>query len=187
MSKILLVEDEPALAEIIKETLILKGFEVIHAQTASDTISKYHTNKPDILVLDVMLPDGDGFSIAKQIRQTDTQTPIIFLTSKSLPKDVVAGFESGGNDYLKKPFSIEELVIRIRALLSQNRLVLKPKEEEKHAIKNRPLSVSLSRGHFSFGRHSKGFNQSRSRNFTDALAKPKQYAGAEYHFKYLME
>lgn len=135
MSKILLAEDEPALAEIVKETLVLKGFEVIHAKSASDTISKYHTNKPDILVLDVMLPDGDGFSISKQIRQVDTQTPIIFLTSKSLPKDVVTGFESGGNDYLKKPFSIEELVVRIKALLSQNRLVFKPNEEEKQAIK----------------------------------------------------
>lgn len=113
MSKILLAEDEPALAEIVKETLMLKGFQVIHAQTASDTIIKYHTDEPDILVLDVMLPDGDGFSIAKQIRQTDTQTPIIFLTSKSLTADVVTGFESGGNDYLKKPFSIEELAIRI--------------------------------------------------------------------------
>ncbi|WP_316754551.1 response regulator transcription factor [Pedobacter aquatilis] len=135
MSKILLAEDEPALAEIVKETLVLKGFEVIHAQTASDTISKYHTGKPDILVLDVMLPDGDGFSISKQVRQTDTLTPIIFLTSKSLPHDVVTGFESGGNDYLKKPFSIEELVIRIKALLSQNRLVFKPEEKEKQAIK----------------------------------------------------
>lgn len=135
MSKILLAEDEPALAEIVKETLVLKGFEVIHAQTASDTISKYHTSKPDILVLDVMLPDGDGFSISKQVRQTDTLTPIIFLTSKSLPNDVVTGFESGGNDYLKKPFSIEELVIRIKALLSQNRLVFKPEEKEKQAIK----------------------------------------------------
>lgn len=135
MSKILLAEDEPALAEIVKETLVLKGFEVVHAQTASDTISKYHTGKPDILVLDVMLPDGDGFSISKQVRQTDTLTPIIFLTSKSLPHDVVTGFESGGNDYLKKPFSIEELVIRIKALLSQNRLVFKPEEKEKQAIK----------------------------------------------------
>ncbi|MFC3561512.1 response regulator transcription factor [Pedobacter jamesrossensis] len=135
LNKILLAEDEPALAEIVKETLELKGFEVIHTQTASATISKYHSSKPNILVLDVMLPDGDGFSIAKQIRQTDTQTPIIFLTSKSLPSDVVTGFESGGNDYLKKPFSIEELSIRIKALLSQNRLVFSPSMEKKQPIK----------------------------------------------------
>ena len=135
LNKILFVEDEPALAEIVKETLALKGFEVIHTLTAKETINQYHKLKPDILILDVMLPDGDGFSIAKQLRQIDMVTPIIFLTSKSLPTDVVMGFESGGNDYLKKPFSIEELTIRIKALLSQNRLVIKPENIEKQPIK----------------------------------------------------
>ncbi|RBQ07047.1 response regulator transcription factor [Pedobacter miscanthi] len=134
LNKILFVEDEPALAEIVKETLVLKGFEVTHTLTAKETIIQYHKIKPDILVLDVMLPDGDGFSIAKQLRQIDTKTPIIFLTSKSLPADVVMGFESGGNDYLKKPFSIEELVIRIKALLSQNRLVVKIEEQKKKVV-----------------------------------------------------
>jgi DNA-binding response OmpR family regulator len=135
LNKILFVEDEPALAEIVKETLALKGFELIHTLTAKETINQYHKSKPDILILDVMLPDGDGFSIAKQLRQIDMTTPIIFLTSKALPADVVTGFESGGNDYLKKPFSIEELTIRIKALLSQNRLVFKPENEEKQPIK----------------------------------------------------
>lgn len=135
LNKILFVEDEPALAEIVKETLALKGFEVTHTLTAKETISQYRKSKPDILILDVMLPDGDGFSIAKQLRQIDTATPIIFLTSKALPADVVMGFESGGNDYLKKPFSIEELTIRIKALLSQNRLIFKPENEAKQPIK----------------------------------------------------
>ncbi|WP_316802244.1 response regulator transcription factor [Pedobacter nototheniae] len=134
VSKILFTEDEPALAEIVKETLVLKGFEVFHATTAKETIGLFHKVKPDIVVLDVMLPDGNGFSIAKQLRQTDYVTPIIFLTSKSLPADVVTGFESGGNDYLKKPFSIEELIIRIRALLSQNRLLIKTEENKKQVI-----------------------------------------------------
>jgi len=134
MSKILFAEDEPALAEIVKETLEFKGFEVIHAASASETLTLYHQIKPAILVLDVMLPDGNGFSIAQQIRQIDRLTPIIFLTSKSLPADVVNGFESGGNDYLKKPFSIEELTIRIKALLSQNRLIVKPETDHKHSI-----------------------------------------------------
>ncbi|WP_293742415.1 response regulator transcription factor [uncultured Pedobacter sp.] len=135
LNKILFVEDEPALAEIVKETLALKGFEVTHTLTAKETISQYRKSKPDILILDVMLPDGDGFSIAKQLRQIDTATPIIFLTSKALPADVVMGFESGGNDYLKKPFSIEELTIRIKVLLSQNRLIFKPENEAKQPIK----------------------------------------------------
>ncbi len=135
LNKILFVEDEPALAEIVKETLALKGFEVTHTLTAKETISQYRKSKPDILILDVMLPDGDGFSIAKQLRQIDTATPIIFLTSKALPADVVMGFESGGNDYLKKPFSIEELTIRIKVLLSQNRLIFKTENEAKQPIK----------------------------------------------------
>lgn len=134
LNKILFTEDEPALAEIVRETLMMKGFEVSHVSTAKETIRRYHDWKPDILVLDVMLPDGDGFSVARQIREMDTAIPIIFLTSKSLPADVVRGFESGGNDYLKKPFSMEELVIRIKALLSQNRLVIKLEAEKKLAV-----------------------------------------------------
>jgi len=134
MNKILFVDDEPALAEIVRETLELKGFEVQHAVNASQTIQLYHKNKPDIILLDVMLPDGDGFSIAKQIRQMDMQTPIIFLTCKSLPADVVQGFESGGNDYLKKPFSMQELEVRIKALLSHNRLVYKVEHKPKQAV-----------------------------------------------------
>ncbi|MBB2148086.1 response regulator transcription factor [Pedobacter gandavensis] len=134
LNKILFTEDEPALAEIVRETLMMKGFEVVHVSTAKETIRQYQEWKPDILVLDVMLPDGNGFSVARQIRESDTYTPIIFLTSKSLPADVVTGFESGGNDYLKKPFSMEELVIRMKALLSQNRLVVKVEDERKVAI-----------------------------------------------------
>jgi DNA-binding response OmpR family regulator len=134
MSKILFAEDEPALAEIVRDTLVLKGFDVIQTPNAAETINQYHKTRPDILILDVMLPDGDGFSLAKQIRQTDIHTPIIFLTSKSLPANVVEGFESGGNDYLKKPFSIEELIVRIKALLSQNRLITPPIPEKRQAI-----------------------------------------------------
>ena len=122
--KVLLVEDEPVLAEIVQESLQSRGFEVVLSDTISDARAIYFSNKPDIIVLDVMLPDGNGFDLARQIRNVDTELPVIFLTSRSLPQDVVEGFESGGNDYLKKPFSLEELIIRIRALLSKNRLVV---------------------------------------------------------------
>ncbi len=122
---VLLVEDEPALAEIVCESLQSKGFEVIHAATAATAYKQYYQAKPDIIVLDVMLPDGDGFDIATKIRATDIETPILFLTSRSRPEDVVNGFEKGGNDYLKKPFSLAELIIRIQALLTKNRLVIK--------------------------------------------------------------
>ncbi|WP_050009511.1 response regulator transcription factor, partial [Flavobacterium sp. B17] len=122
--KVLLVEDEPVLAEIVQESLQSRGFDVVLADTIITARTIYFSNKPDIIVLDVMLPDGSGFDLARQIRNVDTELPVIFLTSRSLPQDVVEGFESGGNDYLKKPFSLEELIIRIRALLSKNRLLI---------------------------------------------------------------
>ncbi|MFD0939526.1 response regulator transcription factor [Pedobacter boryungensis] len=115
--KILFVEDEPALAEIIKESLESKGFDVLHVATVAEGLQAHSSTKFDLLILDVMLPDGDGFSLLKKIRSKDLTTPALFLTSKSLPTDVVNGFESGANDYLKKPFSMEELIIRIRSLL----------------------------------------------------------------------
>ncbi|KQC00327.1 response regulator transcription factor [Pedobacter sp. Hv1] len=115
--KILFVEDEPALAEIVKESLESKGFIVFHVTTIAEGLHTHVSNKFDMLILDVMLPDGDGFSLLKKIRLKDLTTPALFLTSKSLAADVVMGFESGANDYLKKPFSMEELIIRIRSLL----------------------------------------------------------------------
>ncbi|MFD0765359.1 response regulator transcription factor [Mucilaginibacter lutimaris] len=124
---VLLAEDELALAHIVRESLEVSGFEVILCANGEQALQKYNHKKPDILALDVMMPKMDGFEVAKRIRQADKLTPIIFLTAKSQPKDVVAGFESGANDYLKKPFSVEELIIRIRVLLSANRLLERPK------------------------------------------------------------
>ena len=123
-TKVLLVEDEPVLAEIVRESLQSRGFIVLHTVSAIEANTLYRKHQPNILILDVMLPDGDGFSVAKQVRNTDVDTPIIFLTSRSLPQDVVEGFESGGNDYLKKPFSMEELIVRMKALLNKNRLAV---------------------------------------------------------------
>lgn len=122
---ILFVEDELNLAEIVKESLESRGFLVDHYASATAALEAYYSCGPDVIVLDVMLPDGDGFSFARRIRSTDMDTPILFLTSRSLPADVVTGFENGGNDYLKKPFSMEELVVRIRALTSRSRTLFK--------------------------------------------------------------
>lgn len=120
--KILLAEDEPSLGQIIKESLETRNFEVFHAQNGEIAAELYQKEQPNILVLDVMMPKKDGFTLAKEIRQQDTQTPIIFLTAKSQTKDVLEGFEHGGNDYLKKPFSMEELIVRIHSLLNRNEL-----------------------------------------------------------------
>ncbi len=119
--KILLAEDELSLGKIIKESLETRGFEVIHSENGEDAYAKYQSEKPDILVLDVMMPKKDGFTLAKEIRTENTQVPILFLTAKSQTSDVVKGFDLGGNDYLKKPFSMEELIVRIKALLQREK------------------------------------------------------------------
>jgi len=120
--KIVLAEDEPSLAQIIKESLETRNFDVFLASNGNEAYDLYKTKNPDILVLDVMMPLKDGFTLAKEIRVENKQIPIIFLTAKSQTKDVLEGFSYGGNDYLKKPFSMEELVVRIYALLNRDTL-----------------------------------------------------------------
>ena len=142
--RIILIEDEITLGEIIKESLETRGFEVNHFVSGQEGFLHILKKKPDIIVLDVMLKDADGFALAKSIRQTDKETPILFLTAKSLPQDVVAGFESGGNDYLKKPFGLEELLVRIKVLLSKDRLLTSEKEESE-VISIGEYSFHLSR------------------------------------------
>jgi len=117
--KIVLAEDEPSLAQIIKESLETRNFEVFIAGNGNEALDLYKTKDPEILVLDVMMPFKDGFTLAKEIRQDNKQIPIIFLTAKSQTKDVLEGFNHGGNDYLKKPFSMEELIVRIHSLLDR--------------------------------------------------------------------
>lgn len=117
--KILLAEDEPSLGQIIKESLETRKFTVLLAENGKIALEMYQTEKPDILVLDVMMPKKDGFTVAKEVRLENQQIPIIFLTAKSQTKDVLEGFKHGGNDYLKKPFSMEELIVRILSLLDR--------------------------------------------------------------------
>ncbi|WP_111685211.1 response regulator transcription factor [Winogradskyella tangerina] len=120
--KLLLAEDEAALGQIIKESLETRNFEVILCENGEKALEKYRTDQPEILVLDVMMPKKDGFTLAKEIRAIDDAIPIIFLTAKSQTSDVVEGFSIGGNDYLKKPFSMEELIVRIHNLLNRTKV-----------------------------------------------------------------
>jgi DNA-binding response OmpR family regulator len=122
-AKILYIEDEPFLGKIVKESLESRGYAVWMETDGAKVLELYEKSKPDVCVLDVMLPNKDGFSIAEEIRRTDNHTPLIFLTAKTQTQDLVKGFELGGNDYLRKPFSMEELIVRIENLLrmrSQN-------------------------------------------------------------------
>jgi DNA-binding response OmpR family regulator len=119
--KIVLAEDEAALGQIIKESLETRDFEVILCENGEKAFQAYTSGAPEILVLDVMMPKKDGFTLAKEIRAIDDTIPIIFLTAKSQTQDVVEGFSIGGNDYLKKPFSMEELIVRISNLISRTK------------------------------------------------------------------
>lgn len=119
---ILLAEDEPALGLIIKESLETRDFQVLLCENGEKAYDTYKEKKPHLLVLDVMMPKKDGFTLAKEIRMEDDTIPIIFLTAKTQTQDVVEGFTIGGNDYLKKPFSIEELIARINNLLDRTKL-----------------------------------------------------------------
>ena len=121
-TKILLAEDELALGQIVKESLETRDFEVFFSQDGDIAYETYLKEKPELLILDVMMPKKDGFTLAREIRKINERIPIIFLTAKSQTKDVVEGFKLGGNDYLKKPFSMEELIVRIQALLKRVRL-----------------------------------------------------------------
>jgi Response regulators consisting of a CheY-like receiver domain and a winged-helix DNA-binding domain len=120
MSKILLVEDEADLALIVADTLRGQGYEVLTAGNGIDGLDKFKTCGADIVVADVMMPEMDGFTMARAIRKTSPAVPLLFLTSKSTIDDVEKGFEIGANDYLKKPFELRELIVRIKALLRRN-------------------------------------------------------------------
>lgn len=118
--KILYVEDEIFLAKIVSETLQTKGFDVVLENDGARAFQRFIEAEPDVCVLDVMLPNKDGFAIADEIRNRNAGIPIIFLTAKTGVKDVINGFRLGGNDYIRKPFSMEELIIRIENVLKLN-------------------------------------------------------------------
>lgn len=119
-NRILLAEDDSTLSMIISETLQRDGFTVLTATDGEDGLHKFVRYGADLIIADVMMPRMDGFEMARRIRQTDRQVPLIFLTARSEIDDIVEGFELGGNDYLKKPFKMLELIVRIKALLRRN-------------------------------------------------------------------
>lgn len=116
-AKILFVEDECDLSLIVCDTLRQQGYDVVAAFDGIDGLAKYKTGGADLIVADVMMPRLDGFAMAKEIRRISPAVPIIFLTAKSTIDDVEEGFDIGANDYLKKPFELRELLVRVKALL----------------------------------------------------------------------
>jgi len=118
---LLLVEDDQNLGFVIQDALKRKGYTVHLARDGKEGLRQFNERPYDLCVLDVMLPHKDGFSLAEDIRMTNAQVPIVFLTAKSQTEDRIAGFKAGGDDYLTKPFSHEELVLRIEAILRRTR------------------------------------------------------------------
>lgn len=115
--KILYAEDELFLGKIVKESLESRGFEVIMESDGDMVLQAFHRVEPDICVLDIMLPNKDGFTIAEEIRTVNAGVPLIFLTAKTQTTDLVKGFTTGANDYIRKPFSMEELIVRVENAL----------------------------------------------------------------------
>lgn len=115
--KILYIEDELCLGKIVKETLQRTGFDVVMERNGAKALSLYQETHPDVCLLDIMLPNKDGFEIAEQIRMLCADVPILFVTARTQTEDVIKGFTLGGDDYIRKPFSMEELIVRINNVL----------------------------------------------------------------------
>jgi DNA-binding response OmpR family regulator len=128
-TRVLYVEDEVFLAKIVSETLQGRGYEVVLENDGANALSQFLATKPDVCILDIMLPHKDGFIIADEIREKDSTVPIIFLSAKSQTSDVINGFKMGGNDYIRKPFSIEELIIRIENVVKQKTQAAEEQDE----------------------------------------------------------
>ena len=117
--KILLAEDDTSLGFMISDQLKSDGYSVTFCSDGAEAFKKFNDEKFHLCIFDVMMPKKDGFTLAKDIRKLDTEIPILFLTAKSMTEDKVSGFKSGGDDYLTKPFSIEELQVRLTSLLKR--------------------------------------------------------------------
>ena len=136
-ARLLVVEDEANIRELLATSLRFAGFEVEVAATGADAIAAAARNHPDLCVLDVMLPDMDGFTVTRRLRESGRPLPIVFVTARDSVEDKVKGLTVGGDDYVTKPFSLEEVVARIRAVLRRTR----PDEDESSAITVHDLSL----------------------------------------------
>lgn len=141
--KVLLVEDDSTLSFIIEDALKREGFDVECASNGEAGLKLFSTSSPDIVVADVMMPKMDGFGMVHLIRLTAPSVPVLFLTARTALDDVVHGFELGANDYIRKPFQILELVVRIKALLKRNRQGVA--EDSKITIGDCPLDFATQR------------------------------------------
>jgi len=161
-ARLLVVEDDPNIRELLSASLRFAGFAVDAVTTGAEAVTAGREAKPDLIVLDVMLPDYDGFEVIKRLRETGIRVPVVFLTARDGTEDKVRGLTAGGDDYVTKPFSLEELTARIRAVLRRtagdpgpNRLIFADLEldEETHEVVRAGQTVSLSPTEFKLLRY----------------------------------
>jgi two-component system OmpR family response regulator len=161
-AKLLVVEDDPNILELLSASLRFAGFDVSTATTGSDAVAQARVKRPDLVVLDVMLPDLDGFEVIRRLREEGARTPVVFLTARDATEDKIRGLTLGGDDYVTKPFSLEELTARIRAVLRRTgrgeappRLTFADLEldEETHEVWRAGRLVSLSPTEFKLLRY----------------------------------
>jgi len=119
-ARLLVVDDEPNIRELLSVSLTFVGFAVTTAATGREALEKVRTDRPDLVVLDIMLPGMDGFEVVRHLRATGADVPVLFLTAKEETADRITGLTVGGDDYVTKPFSLEEVIARIRAILRRS-------------------------------------------------------------------
>lgn len=136
-AKILVVDDEPSIRELLSVSLKFAGFDVAGACDGHEALHTATTFKPDLVVLDIMLPDLDGFQVLKRLREREPQIPVLFLTAKDDLQDKIQGLNAGGDDYVTKPFSLEEVITRIQVILRRTN----PVAEESSIIRYRDLEL----------------------------------------------
>jgi two-component system, OmpR family, response regulator len=119
-ARLLVVDDEPTILELMSGSLRFAGFDVVTATTGADALAVAASSRPDLILLDVMMPDGDGFEVVRRMRAGGSRVPVIFLTARTAVGERVAGLTLGGDDYVTKPFSLDEVLARIRAVLRRN-------------------------------------------------------------------
>jgi len=163
-ARLLVVDDEPGIRDLLTTSLRFAGFEVFAAEDGAQALKLAELHRPDLVVLDVMLPDLDGFTVTRRLRERGREMPVLFLTARDETSDKVAGLTVGGDDYVTKPFSLEEVVARIRAVLRRSgaagtaetgRLVFADLEmdEDSHEVRRAGRLVDLSPTEFKLLRY----------------------------------
>ena len=148
-AKLLVVDDEPNIRDLLASSLRFAGFDVVTAEDGSGAFHEAQESRPDLIVLDVMLPDMDGFTVTRRLRDAGITTPVLFLTARDDMRDKIQGLTVGGDDYVTKPFGLEEVVARIRAILRRTMVI----DEDAHEVTRAGVQIDLSPTEFKLLRY----------------------------------